>query len=307
MVSLVNPLTHWFQLIMIREIIAKTLLSYVKQPDPYFGLKYNLNLYRGCQHHCIYCDSRSKCYQIEAFDRDVLVKVNAPELLANELTHKRIKGTIGTGSMNDPYMPLESEIQLTRRVLKVISRFGFPVHIITKSDLIVRDVDILQEINKVYATISFTITTADDALGKKLEPGAPLVSKRLKAMKILSDAGIRTGVTLMPVLPFIEDNPDNIKSILEKAADAGAKYIIPAFSVTLRDRQRDYYYNQLDKIFPGLSLRYKTTFGNRYSYSTPGSNKLYDLFKTQCLKLGLMNGIIPYHPMVTPLQPQLGI
>ncbi len=307
MVSLVNPLITWFQLIMIREIIAKTLLSYVKQPDPYFGLKYSLNLYRGCQHHCIYCDSRSECYQIEAFDQDVLVKVNAPELLANELTHKRIKGTIGTGSMNDPYMPLESEIQLTRRILKVISRFGFPVHIITKSDLIVRDVDILQEVSKVYATISFTITTAEDSLGKKLEPGAPLVSKRLKAMKTLSDAGIQTGVTLMPVLPFIEDNPDNIKSILEKAAEAGAKYIIPAFSVTLRDRQRDYYYNQLDKIFPGLSLQYKTIFGNRYAYSTPGTNVLYDLFKTHCLKLGLMDGIIPYRPMVALLQPQLGI
>jgi DNA repair photolyase len=181
------------------------------------------------------------------------------------------------------------------------------VHIITKSDLIVRDVDILQEVSKVYATISFTITTADDDLGKKLEPGAPLVSKRLNAMKTLSDAGIQTGVTLMPVLPFIEDNPDNIKSILEKAADVGAKYIIPAFSVTLRDRQRDYYYNQLDKIFPGLSLRYKTTFGSRYSYSTPASNKLNDLFKTHCQKLGLMDGIIPYHPIVIPLQPQLGI
>ncbi len=292
---------------MIREIIAKTLLSYVKQPDPFFGLKYNLNLYRGCQHHCIYCDSRSECYQIEAFDRDVLVKVNAPQLLATELSRKRIKGTIGTGSMNDPYMPLEFEIQLTRRILKIISRYGFPVHIITKSDLIVRDVDILQEINKVYATISFTITTANDDLGKKLEPGAPLVSKRLKAMKTLSDAGIQTGVTLMPVLPFIEDNPDNIKSILEKAADVGAKYIIPAFSVTLRDRQRDYYYNQLDKIFPGLSLRYKTTFGNRYSYSTPASNKLYDLFKTQCQRLGLKDSIIPYQSKATPQQPQLGI
>jgi DNA repair photolyase len=303
----VDHIAQGFKFIMIREITAKTLLSNVKQPDPYFGLKYNLNLYRGCQHRCIYCDSRSECYQIEAFDRDVLVKVNAPELLASELTHKRKKGTIGTGSMNDPYMPLESEILLTRRVLKVIAKFGFPIHIITKSDLITRDVDILQEINNVYATISFTITTADDSLGKKLEPGAPLVSNRFKAMKTLSDAGIQTGVTLMPVLPFIEDNPDNIKSILEKAAEAGARYVIPAFSVTLRDRQRDYYYDQLDKLFPGLSQRYKNTYGNRYDYASPASNKLYDLFKTQCHKLGLTAGIIPYQHRATPLQPQLGI
>lgn len=307
MISLVNSLARWFQLNMIREVIAKTLLSYVKQPDLYFGLKYNLNLFRGCQHHCIYCDSRSECYQIEAFDRDVLVKVNAPELLANELTHKRIKGTIGTGSMNDPYMPLESEILLTRRVLKVIAKFGFPIHIITKSDLIIRDVDILQEINKVYAIISFTISTADDSLGKKLEPGAPLVSKRLKAMKTLSDAGIQTGVTLMPVLPFIEENSDYIKSILEKAVEAGARYVIPAFSVTLRDRQRDYYYDQLDKLFPGLSQRYKNTYGNRYDYASPASNQLCDLFKTQCHKLGLTSGIIPYQPKVMPQQPELGI
>ena len=126
-------------------------------------------------------------------------------------------------------------------------------------------------------------------------------------MKTLSDAGIQTGVTLMPVLPFIEDNSDNIKLILEKAAEAGARYVIPAFSVTLRDRQRDYYYNQLDKIFPGLSQQYKMVFGNRYAYDSQVSKKLSDLFKTQCHKLGLTAGIIPYQPKVTPLQPQLGI
>ena len=148
---------------MIKEIQAKTLLARVKGPDDCFGLYYNLNLYRGCQHQCIYCDSRSECYQIEDFDHDVLIKVNAIELLRRELAGKRVIGTIGTGSMNDPYMPLEAEVRLTRRALEAIAAFGFPVHVITKSDLVLRDIDLLEEIGrKTYAAVTFTVTTADD-------------------------------------------------------------------------------------------------------------------------------------------------
>jgi DNA repair photolyase len=157
------------------------MLSHVKQPDTWFGLKYNMNLYRGCQHQCIYCDSRSECYQIENFS-DILYKENAIELLENELARKRVKGTIGTGSMNDPYMPVEKKLKLTRRALELIARFRFPVHIITKSDLVLRDLDLLQRINEVYTAVSFTITTADDQLAKKLEPGASPPSARFRAM-----------------------------------------------------------------------------------------------------------------------------
>jgi len=170
---------------MIKEINAKVILNPVKQPDDWFGLKYNMNLYRGCQHQCIYCDSRSECYQIENFS-DVLVKVNAIDLLRDELSRKRVKGTIGTGSMNDPYMPLEAKRNLTGQALQVIAEYHFPVHIVTKSDLVLKDLDTLHEINRVYAAVSFTITTTDDQLGKKLEPGAPRVSERLAAMKILT-------------------------------------------------------------------------------------------------------------------------
>src|SRR5512136_3100050 len=183
---------------MIREVSAKTLLSSAKRPDPWFGIKYTMNLYRGCQHQCIYCDSRSECYQIEDFDHDVLVKANAVELLRRELAGKRVIGTIGTGSMNDPYMPLEAEIRLTRRALEAIAGFGFPVHTITKSDLVLRDVDLLQEIGrKTYAAVTFTITTSDDLLSKCLEPGAPPSSRRLAALRTLSQHGILTGITLM--------------------------------------------------------------------------------------------------------------
>jgi DNA repair photolyase len=268
----------------VREIQAKVLLSHVRQPDAWFGLKYNMNLYRGCQHRCIYCDSRSECYQIEDFDGEVLVKANAVELLRKELARKRVKGTIGTGSMNDPYMPLEGEINLTGRALEVIAQFRFPVHILTKSDLVLRDLDTLCKINETFAAVSFTITTADDDLGRKLEPGAPRVSDRLGAMRILAAHGIHTGVTMMPILPFIEDNRENIAEIVAKAREHGASYIIPSFGMTLRDRQRAHYFDRLDRLFPGLRSRYERRFGNQYHCAANGARQLAEEFDVLCAR-----------------------
>ncbi len=272
---------------MIRDIQAKTLLARVKGPDDWFGLYYNFNLYRGCQHQCIYCDSRSECYQIENFNQDVLVKANAIELLRKELAGKRVVGTIGTGSMNDPYMPLEAAKRLTRRALETIAEFHFPIHVITKSDLVLRDLDLLQQISQVYAAVTFTITTADDSLAKILEPGAPVPSRRLSAMQALSQKGILTGVTLMPVLPFIEDNEENITGIVSLAHENGAAYILPAFGMTLRDRQRAYYYDKLDKHFPGLRSRYEKTFGERYSAGARNHDRLEGVFNDLCRQYGL--------------------
>lgn len=280
---------------MIREIEAKTLLSSVKQPDEWFGLKYNMNLYRGCQHQCIYCDSRSECYQIENF-ADILVKANAVELLERELSHKRIVGTIGTGSMNDPYMPVEERFNLTGQALKVIARYGFPVHILTKSHLVLKDLDTLQSIKRVYAAVSFTITTADDSLGRKVEPGAPLVSERLRAMRILAEHGILTGALMMPILPFIEDNEENISAVISKAKEAGATYIIPWIGMSLRDRQRDYYYVQLDRLFPGLRQRYQRAYGERYTCPAPRASQLERHFHAECTRLDLLTRM----PVFTP-------
>ncbi len=271
---------------MIKEITAKTHLSSSKQPDAWFGIKYNMNLYRGCQHQCIYCDSRSECYQIENF-ADILVKVNAIDLLRKELARKRIKGTIGTGSMNDPYMPIEATCKLTGQALRVIAEYQFPVHIITKSDLVLKDLDTLRQISQVYAAVTFTITTADDALGKKVEPGAPLVSQRLKAMATLAANGILTGVTMMPILPFIEDSEDNIRAIVEQAQANGATYIIAAFGMTLRDRQRAYYYAQLDRLFPGVRQQYERAFGERYSAVANNAHKLERVFCELCDRYGI--------------------
>jgi len=238
------------------------LLSHHKTPDSWFGIKYGMNLYRGCEHQCIYCDSRSECYQIENF-ADVLVKVNAISLLRKELASKRVKGIVGTGSMNDPYQRVERLYNLTGRALRVIAEYGFPVHVITKSDLVLKDLDALREINRVQATVSYTITTADDALAKKLEPGAPLVSARFKAMSILAANGIHTGITMMPILPFIEDNVENISRIVSKGVQCGATYVIPWFGMSMRDRQRAYYYAKLDELFPGLRRRYERRYGNQ--------------------------------------------
>ncbi len=288
---------------MIHEVTAKTLLSSSKQPDPWFGIKYTMNLYRGCQHQCIYCDSRSKCYQIENFV-DVIVKVNAIDLLKKELPRKRVKGTIGTGSMSDPYLPLEATRRLTAQALAVIAEQQFPIHVLTKSDLVVRDIDTLCAISRVYAAISFTITTADDELGKKVEPGAPLVSRRFAAMAQLAAADLLTGVLLMPVLPFLEDNAKNITAIVSRAKDCGARYILASFGMTLRDRQRAYYYAQLDRLFPGLRQRYERQYGNRYSASAWGAQHLEQTFREACERYGIATRM-PFYAPAPPLQPAL--
>ena len=264
---------------MIKEINAKTILNHVKQPDTYFGLKYNMNLYRGCQHQCIYCDSRSACYQIENF-ADIHVKVNAVDLLADALPRKRVRGTIGFGSMNDPYMPVEKKYQLCRRALEVIAQHQFPVHMITKSDLVLRDMDLLERINAdTYAAVSFTITAADDELAKQIEPGAPPSSARFAAMRTLSEAGIHTGVTMMPILPYIGDTEENITQLVEMAHAAGAAYILPWFGMTLRAGSRDWFFDQLDRRFPGVKQKYIRQFGSRYECNSPEWRKLDEIFQ----------------------------
>jgi DNA repair photolyase len=286
----------------IIEIQAKTMLASITHPDPIFGLRYNMNLYRGCQHQCIYCDSRSECYGIENFNQDVLVKVNAIELLEKELPRKRVKGVIGTGSMNDPYMPLEKRYNLTGRALALIARHGFGVHVITKSDLVLRDLELLSAIRKVHALVSFTVTTADDDLSRKIEPGAPVSSARFAAMKAVADRSIYTGVSMMPILPFLEDTPENITAIVQRAADNGASYIVPWFGLSMRDRQRVHLYTQLDRLFPGLRVQYEQRYGERYDCAAPNAARLREVFKNVCQKYGLAERVPQYQPAAKPEQ-----
>lgn len=285
----------------MESIEAKSILSRIREPDPWFGITYNMNLYRGCQHGCIYCDTRSECYGVGDISR-VKAKSNALQLLPGELRSKRQKATIGTGSMNDPYMPLEREARLTRSALEIIARYRFPVHVITKGELVERDADVLQDISQTYAAVSFTVTAADDTLARKLEPGASPPSKRFEAMRRLADAGIYTGVTLMPVLPFITDTPGNIADILRMAADSGAGYVIPMFGMTLRTGNREYYYDALDRSFPFTRQRYVSTFGDRYVCDSPEKRRLTEVFYKLSQELGLADGMEFYAP---PPDPQL--
>ena len=272
-------------------IEAKTILSKLKNaPDSWFGITYNMNLYRGCQHQCIYCDSRSECYQIKDFS-NIHVKENALKLLELELKRKKQKGTIGTGSMNDPYTPIENQLELTRKSLEIISRYNFPVHIITKNSLVLRDIDLIKQIGNTYSAVSITITTASDELGRIIEPGASNSSERFTALKTLADAGIYCGVLLMPVLPFINDTTENIISIIEMAKKAGAKYLIGWMGMTLRDKQRDYYYEKLDNHFPGVKSNYLARYGNQYSIAVPDGIKLQSLFNSTCKEFGIATGM----------------
>jgi len=278
----------------MKAIQAKTIISSVKQ-DSWFGLKYNMNLYRGCQHGCIYCDSRSSCYGMDDFE-EIQYKENALELLEKELKGKRVKGTIGTGSMHDPYMPVEKELQLTRSALQVIRRQGFPVHVLTKSTLVLRDMDLLQEISRIYAAVSITITTGEDKLASVIEPNAPGSAERFDAIKQLSQNGIYTGILMMPILPYINDTEENIRNIVSRARDAGAKYILPWMGVTLRDRQRTYFFKQLDKSFPGLRESYVKSFGDAYYCPARREKQLYEFLQAECEKAGIKIKMDVYEP-----------
>ena len=279
-----------------REIQVKGILNAVPGEDEWFGLKYNLNLYRGCEHQCIYCDTRSACYRIEHFNDEVLVKINALELLEDALPRKRKEGIIGFGSMNDPYTPAEMVYGLTGKALQIVARYHFPVHIITKSDLVLKDLETLKEINAVKARVSFTLTTVDDDLAAMLEPGAPSPSRRLTAMQQLAAAGIETGAVMMPILPFIEDTPENILNVVESAAAHGAEYIIPAFGVSVREGQREFFYKQLDLHFPGVRQKYEQTFGWQYQCPAQNQEELAGLFYDACKRLGLRTRVSTYPP-----------
>ena len=271
----------------MKYIKAKTILSKVKD-DNYFGFSYNMNLYRGCQHACIYCDSRSKCYHMDELHK-IYIKENAIALLDNELSRKRHKGTIGFGSMNDPYMPIEKEQGLTRRALELIVNYRYPVHIITKSDLVLRDLDLLKRLKEIYCAVTFTITTADDDLAARIEPHAPSPSNRFKAISKLREAGVYCGITMMPILPFINDSEENVQSMVESARQAGANYILPFFGVSLREGSREYFYKQLDRLFPELKQRYIEEFGNSYACNATNANALYKILKETCQNYGISN------------------
>ena len=250
-----------------------------------------MNLYRGCTHGCIYCDSRSVCYHIDHAFEDVAVKQNAPGLLDRALGRKREKCMIATGSMCDPYMPCEQELQLTRKCLEIIERHGFGATVLTKSDLVLRDLALLKKINeKSKCVVQMTLTTYDEALCRLLEPNVCTTRRRYEALKTFQQEGVPTVVWLCPVLPFINDTPENLKGILEYCFDAGVKGILTfGMGVTLREGDREYFYQKLDEHFPGMKQKYIHAFGLSYECASPRSRELYEIFDRECEKHGVMH------------------
>ena len=243
-----------------------------------------MNIYIGCEHGCIYCDSRSRCYNMNHAFEDIEVKINAPELLEQALKHKRKRCMIGTGSMSDPYMPLEKELKLTRKCLEIIDKYNFGFTLITKSDLVLRDLDLLKKINeKTKCVVQMTITTFDDELCRIIEPNVCVTSRRIEVLKILHENNIPTIVWMTPILPFINDNEENIMNILKACKKAGV-YGIMTFGIglTLREGDREYYYEKLDSYFPGLKNRYIRKYGNSYELKVPDEERLYKLLTSYC-------------------------
>ncbi|MBR6115582.1 MAG: radical SAM protein [Oscillospiraceae bacterium] len=248
-----------------------------------------MNLYRGCSHGCIYCDSRSDCYRMDHAFEDIEVKENAIALLENALRRKRSKCMLSTGSMTDPYIPLEAELQTVRKALTLALRYGFGFTLITKSDLVLRDLDLLRAINgETKCVVQMTLTTADDALCRKLEPNVCPTSRRFETLLRLREAGIPTVVWFTPLLPFINDTEENIRGILDLCARAEVYGVIFfGAGLTLRDGNREYYYRQLDRLFPGLRERYIRTYGSRYAVMSPRNDELTALFHRLCEEHGI--------------------
>ena len=255
--------------------------------------KNGMNLYRGCTHGCIYCDSRSKCYQFTHDFEDIEVKQNASELLEQALRSKRKKCMIGTGAMCDPYMHCEKELRLTRRCIEIIERYGFGLAIQTKSDLVLRDLDLFQKIQeKAKCVVQMTLTTYDEALCKIVEPNVCTTKKRFETLKILQQNGIPTVVWLSPILPFINDTEENIEGILDYCIDAGVYGIINfGMGMTLREGDREYFYAALDKHFPGLKEQFHHKYGYAYQIASSQNAKLMKLFHKKCRAHGIVDNV----------------
>ena len=253
--------------------------------------KNGINPYRGCTHGCIYCDARSVCYHMTHDFEDVEVKENAPELLDRALAGKRKKCMISTGAMCDPYNACETEVRLTRRCLEVLSRRGFGAAVLTKSARVLEDLPLFQQIHKrAKCVVQMTLTTCDEALCRVIEPNVSTTRERFEALLTLRGAGIPTVVWLSPLLPFLNDTEENLRGILEMCFEAGVRGIVCfGMGLTLREGDREYFYQKLDEHFPGLKRRYAATYGNAYILPSPNERRLFSLFDELCTRRNVLH------------------
>lgn len=264
-----------------------------KEYKSILSAKNGMNIYRGCSHGCIYCDSRSSCYQMKHDFTDIEIKMNAPEMLEDALKRKRKKCMIGTGAMCDPYIHIEEEIMYTKRCLQVIDKYGFGLSILTKSNRILRDLDLLKSINeKSKCVVQMTLTTADENICRILEPGVSTTKERFEALKIFRENGIPTVSWLSPFLPFINDTEDNFRTLLDYCIEAGVHGIVCfGIGVTMREGNREYFYKKLDEHFPGMKQKYIKTFGNSYECHSLNNNKLMSILYDECKKHNILVGM----------------
>lgn len=244
----------------------------------------NFNVYRGCDHGCIYCDARSTVYQIDGLFSDVIVKGNAPELMEAYLKRKRSKTVLVTGGMSDPYNHVEKKEEVFLQVLKVIKRYGFGIYLLTKSSLVERDLELIKTIHYQYkAVVAMTLTTTDDQLASKIEPHVSLPSERLNTLKLYAHHGIMTGVWFCPVLPFLCDTISNVQAVVRAAAAAGVSFIVNfGMGTTMRDGSREYFYDALDRLYPGMKEQYQKQYHRQYVCDSPRAKELYQAFKEEC-------------------------
>lgn len=252
-----------------------------------------MNIYRGCQHGCIYCDARSKCYQMNHAFEDIEVKENAPELLEKVLKSKRKKCMIGTGAMSDPYIPLEEQLGLTKKCLEIIAHYGFGLAIQTKSDRILRDLELLKTINhKAKCVVQMTLTTYDEGLCRIVEPNVCTTAERVKVLEIMKEEGIPTVVWMSPLLPFLNDTEENIRGLMDYCIKTGVKGIICFdMGMTLREGDREYYYHMLERHFPGMKDKYVRLYGKAYEIPSPRNRKLMAIFREISRKHGILSDV----------------
>jgi len=284
----------------VSELTGKQILYPTKSAGRWFAIDYQANLYQGCSYGCIYCESHDESTPVDSLDT-VTAKPNALEPFSKELVGKNSGTIIGFGSVSDPYNPLESSLKLTRRALELLDAQKMGAVIVTKSDQVVNDIDLFKRIKQHSPlVVIMTITTYNEDIAKKLEPKAPLTAVRFKALQKLSNEGIKTGVLMMPIVPYINDTETNVIQIIRKAKEVGAGFVYPAFGISLRDHQRRYFYEMIDREFPGLKNIYMDIYGSKLSCQSPYAQKLKKAFVIECKKLKINYGMADIVKSISP-------
>lgn len=290
---------------MAKEVLARTILNKHKRRDTWFLDDYSLNPYQLCDFNCIYCYIRGSKYG-EKMKHRLAAKINAPVLLEKELLRRSKRkeyGFIALSSATEPWMHIEKEYRLTRECLKVIARFKFPVHCLTKSTLILRDLDLLEEIDKnailpqdlskikrrVFITFSFS--TLEENIAKIFEPNAPEPNERLKALQRIKENGFCTGIAYIPVLPFVSDSDEHLEEMIKTAREFGADYVFVG-ALTLYGVGKEVYYTFIKKHFPELLPKYRQLFGTFSQLTKAYQLRLEEKTKKLCEKFGVKYKIL---------------